>query len=390
MIHLESFIEAQRIMCLKKYNENYSSTWKYILAFNLKKVGGKYLLQCNYEISKLPKEVPLFYKQCQQAWNLLKLPCDVDSKIEKHILRNIELILIENKTVYNQRLVNKGIRRINDLLSTNGSFFTMEDLLSKGLNMNDIFLVIGIIDALPDHWREKLRMTTHTKSITLNNDDIYFSINGKLTKLENLKQKTVYYELISKISSQPTAQKCFSKKYPLHTFEWDSIYPLPRKVTIECRTRDFQYKILNRILFTNKMLFKMKISDTDKCTFCNEEEETIEHLLTTCKYTLPFWKEVIKWLKTYNIHENLDELKILFGVLNNNCLDLVNHIILIGKQVIYLCRSKKIKPAFDIFLNWIKRVAEIEHDIAQRREALDKDYNKWNHLLKWLQSSNTL
>ena len=52
----------------------------------------------------------------------------------------------------------------------------------------------------------------------------------------------------------------------------------------------------------------------------------------------------------YNIHENLDELKILFGVLNNNCLDLVNHIILIGKQVIYFCKSKKIEPALDIFL----------------------------------------
>ena len=131
----------------------------------------------------------------------------------------------------------------------------------------------------------------------------------------------------------------------------------------------------------------MKIPDTDKCTFCNEEEETIEHLLTTC--ILPFWKEVIKWLKMYSIHENLDELKILFGVLNNNCLDLVNHIILISKQVIYLCRSKKIEPAFDIFLNWIKRVAEIEHNIAQRREALDKYYNEWNYLHKWLQSSNT-
>ena len=201
MIHLESYIEAQRIMCLKKYNENYSSTWKYILDFYLKKVGGKYLLQCNYEISKLPIEVPLFYKQCLQAWNFLKLPCDVHSKIEEHILWNNKLILIENKTVYNQRLVNKGIRRINDLLSTNGSFFTMEDLLSKGLNMNDIFLAIGIIDALLDHWREKLRMTTHTKSITLNNDDIYVSINGKLAKLENLKHKTVFCELISKISS---------------------------------------------------------------------------------------------------------------------------------------------------------------------------------------------
>ena len=67
--------------------------------------------------------------------------------------------------------------------------------------MNDIFLAIGIIDALLDHWREKLRMTIHTKSITLNNDDIYVSINGKLAKLENLKHKTVFCELISKINS---------------------------------------------------------------------------------------------------------------------------------------------------------------------------------------------
>ena len=85
----------------------------------------------------------------------------------------------------------------------------------------------------------------------------------------------------------------------------------------------------------------------------------------------------------------MDELKVLFSVLNNNCLDLAKHVILIGKQVIYLCRSKKIKPEFDIFLNWIKRVAKMEHDIAQRREALGK-YRKWNLLLIWLQSSNTL
>ena len=108
-------------------------------------------------------------------------------------------------------------------------------------------------------------------------------LNEKLTKLENRKQKTVYCKLISKISSQPTTQKRFTEKYPQYTFEWESIYlqELPRKVTVESKTRDFQYNILNRILFTNKMLFKMKISDIniDKFTFCNEEETT-EHLLT--------------------------------------------------------------------------------------------------------------
>ena len=56
----------------------------------------------------------------------------------------------------------------------------------------------------------------------------------------------------------------------------------------------------------------MKISVTDKCTFCNKEEETIEHLLQTSYlqiYIDFLEKEVLKWLKMYNIHENLDELK---------------------------------------------------------------------------------
>ena len=50
---------------------------------------------------------------------------------------------------------------------------------------------------------------------------------------------------------------------------------------------------------------------TDKSTFCNEfEEETIERLLTICKYMYFAGKKaLIKCLKMDNIHENLDELK---------------------------------------------------------------------------------
>ena len=43
--------------------------------------------------------------------------------------------------------------------------------------------------------------------------------------------------------------------------------------------------------------------------------------------------------------------------------------------------TKKIKPEFDMLLNSINRVSEIECDIAQRREALDKYYKKWNQIL---------
>ena len=41
MMDLESMIRAQRIMCLKKYIEDYTSPWKIFLSYYLEKVGGK-------------------------------------------------------------------------------------------------------------------------------------------------------------------------------------------------------------------------------------------------------------------------------------------------------------------------------------------------------------
>ena len=40
----------------------------------------------------------------------------------------------------------------------------------------------------------------------------------------------------------------------------EKIYSLPSKVTLHTKLREFQYKVLNRILYTNEMLFKIKKS----------------------------------------------------------------------------------------------------------------------------------
>ena len=69
MLDLESMISAQRIMCVKKYVENYESPWKYVLDFYLKKVGGKFLFQCNFDHRTLSITLPIFYRECLQAWS---------------------------------------------------------------------------------------------------------------------------------------------------------------------------------------------------------------------------------------------------------------------------------------------------------------------------------
>ncbi len=48
-----------------------------------------------------------------------------------------------------------------------------------------------------------------------------------------------------------------------------------RKVTNSNKLSEFQFKILHRYLATNTVLYKMKLTNTNTCTFCNIEIETI-------------------------------------------------------------------------------------------------------------------
>ena len=71
---------------------------------------------------------------------------------------------------------------------------------------------------------------------------------------------------------------------------------LSLRTTLESKLREFQYKILNDIVFTNDKLFRFGLSQSPNCTFCNEEPESIEHLLSHCKVSFEFWKDVLSWL----------------------------------------------------------------------------------------------
>jgi hypothetical protein len=42
------------------------------------------------------------------------------------------------------------------------------------------------------------------------------------------------------------------------------------------------------ILGTNKFLYKIKVKDNAFCTFCQEDEETIEHLFWNCEILQAF------------------------------------------------------------------------------------------------------
>ena len=61
---------------------------------------------------------------------------------------------------------------------------------------------------------------------------------------------------------------------------------------LDVRTREFQYKVVNGILFTNSKLCKFGLVESLLYTFCGKEEEIPEHLFIFRSYSCAFWNEI--------------------------------------------------------------------------------------------------
>ena len=67
----------------------------------------------------------------------------------------------------------------------------------------------------------------------------------------------VYWDLVEKIKIALTAESKYEDIFSVHDLRWEQLYLLPRKATLDSKTREFQYKLLHRIIYTNKILHKM-------------------------------------------------------------------------------------------------------------------------------------
>ena len=64
-----------------------------------------------------------------------------------------------------------------------------------------------------------------------------------------------------------------------------------------------------------------------------------------------------------------DQINIMFGLFDvDNHFMLLNHIMLIAKQTIFLCRQKSITPSFIIFLAHLKKIFRIEEYLAKEKK----------------------
>lgn len=178
--------------------------------------------------------------------------------------------------------------------------------------------------------------------------------------LENYKCRNYYKTLKQVTYERPKKWVTLANEFNLTDEQLSEAYLLPLRVASEPYVRSFQYKVLNSLLYNNKLLCKIGYITDLNCTFCKETPETVYHILFECSFSKSFWNDVI-----YNILSKLSSCRCLLlrdvsiGFLRKE-MDLINYVLLIGKIHIWDCRRKGNKPVIAHFKQILKNKYDTE------------------------------
>ena len=119
----------------------------------------------------------------------------------------------------------------------------------------------------------------------------HVAVSTQLLAIYKLTCKTIYNNLIDRQQYPPLTEEGRLTKCGFSTQGRQTVYYLPFRVTKEVKLSVFQNKIVHKILYTNKILFKMKKTPSPYCPYCTNVEHMISHLFFTCLITESFWSE---------------------------------------------------------------------------------------------------
>ena len=107
-------------------------------------------------------------------------------------------------------------------------------------------------------------------------------------------------------------------------------------ITNDVKVQWFQYRITHRILGTNSLLNKMKITNDPLCSLCKQSDETLEHLFWECQIS----KTIIDEMLPRQSFPFIDKTTFLLGYLTKSA-STINNVILFLKLYLYKCKTKK-------------------------------------------------
>ena len=145
-----------------------------------------------------------------------------------------------------------------------------------------------------------------------------------------------------------------------------------------------QYKIIHRTLAVGSNLKNWKITDSDKCTECNNTD-TIKHFIYECPNTLQLWSSIQGWWKNiFYFSIPISSLEIIFGLPNqnkDNTIHIYNLVILYAKHYIYVHKKGKNLNLYEFQLQ-LKQELKLKKQYAKEHNKITNFNLKWGEPIK--------
>ena len=147
------------------------------------------------------------------------------------------------------------------------------------------------------------------------------------------------------------------------TENWSQHFAKLYSIIDDSKLLNFHFKLFHRIIFTNSRLFKCRLIETELCTFCNEQRETLLHLFYDCSHVRTFLLQLQELLRTKcNINITLAPDKWMLNQFTgtpteNDCQSMCA---ILAKHFIYCCKMKNCLPDIRFFKHKLKSYCSVE------------------------------
>ena len=291
-----------------------------------------------------------FWKEVIRTYVDNKTMIELNEVTETNFLNqmifNNRLITYKNKMLFFQNWQRQGIEKLKHIIHPTENRLLSLDEMQNTITHNRANTIIEYnisINSLPKTWILWInRGERETDTITCD------------ASRYNTKPKAIKKLLLDdKEPETPCAAFFWQRKLGFHLDE--QAWARAKNVSKETRLRVLHWKILHNIYPTNIMLSKMKITENDKCSYCKDITDYIEHFFCDCPVVHGLWEFVEH---TINLKTNailkLSVTDKLFGVtapqLPKETHHYINLLILIAKMCISIYKkTKSVVPLQFIF-----------------------------------------
>ena len=376
MVNIEFFIKSLKITWIRRMiNQNKSSKW-INLCVDTQKINFECLLKFgdNYLGKSIKTMSNLFWidvlKHLEEFQNILKKYDDVNELLRVPLWQNSE-IKINKECVHYKSWADKGVIIIADLLDENGNFLNFETFCLKYSIKCAFTHFYGLKQVILKKWPELLDLENN---IVRPHRPKFIEIICKHKK----GSKSINDIFISNIYKKPKHEYKWETKVQIeNSDQWKIINENIFKTTNDSRLIWFQYRVVHRIIATNKFLHFISINNNSLCTFCKHDQETIEHLFFECNLVNELIKEFQRWLKDKaNFEINLTVSDVILLVKDKN-MKALNLMLILLKLYIYRTRLKNQTLHMVELIHVIKSHYNIEKIIYKSKGLILKFEVKW-------------